>query len=417
MKKFYFFALSVFVAATAAATGPWDGTASTWTEGNGSESTPYIISTPSHLAFLAEQVNAGATYEGVYFRLTTDLDMGADAELKFPVIGKYDTYVDGSTMQSVDNSLAFMGTLDGDYHVIDNLSIEYLDEELGGTGLFAVLRSASTIKNLTLGSRSHIKGDVVTGAFVGQMLGGVVENCANEATIDGGMFTGGFVGCIEGGCVERCVNRGAVTGATEVGGIVGQGAGNGYVAFCYNTAAVTAVGFGGAGIGGCLYEDFSIANCYNIGAITGNSNPYMGSPHAIVSDLYPSNTISDCLYVSDLAGCNDINATAVTADDLKGAEALATLNGGTTNFSADTKSINDGFPVLTWEVEKAGVDNILNDNRVDFSVNGRNITASQSISVVDLKGRVVATGTSIALPASGLYIVVSSNGAAKVQVH
>ncbi|MGM9860354.1 MAG: hypothetical protein ACI31C_06320, partial [Muribaculaceae bacterium] len=59
---------------------------------------------------------------------------------------------------------------------------------------------------------------------------------------------------------------------------------------------------------------------------------------------------------------------------------------------------------------------ILNDNRVDFSVNGRNITASQSISVVDLNGRVIATGTSIALPASGLYIVVSPAGAAKVQV-
>lgn len=416
MKKLYIFALSTLVAATSVAAERWDGSIGAWTEGDGSATAPYLISSPAHLAYLAQQVNAGTTYEGQFFRLTTDLDMGGDAELKFPVIGMFDTYTDGSTGQTVDNSLSFMGTLDGDYHVIDNLSIEYLDDELGGTGLFAVLRSASTIKNLTIGSQSHIKGDLVTGAFVGQMLGGVIENCTNEASVEGGMYTGGFAGCIEGGCVEYCVNRGMVNGATEVGGIVGQGAGNGHIAYCYNTEAVKASGFGGAGIGGSLYEDFSILNCYSIGAISGNSSPYMGSPHAIVSDMYPSNTVSNCLYVSELSGCEDAYATAVSIDELKGAEALAILNGSTESFSADSKNINNGFPVLTWEVDNAGVGNIVSDNRLDFNVIGRQISAPSAISVVDLNGRGVATGTTVTLSSSGMYIVVSPSGAAKVMV-
>ena len=413
MKKIYTLTAAAFCAASALASAPWDGSASSWTEGDGSANSPFIISSPAHLAYLAEQFNAGTTFEGQFISLTDDLDMAADAGRKFPVIGLFDTYTDGQTQENVDNSLAFMGTLNGNYHTIDNLAVEFFDEEIGGTGFFAVLRTESSICNLILGANSTITGDIVTGGFVGQMLGGTIQNCANYATVTGNMFTGGFVGCMEGGKVACCVNHGAVLGSTEVGGIAGQGAYNASIEYCYNSAPVTASGFGGAGIGGALYDSFAISHCYNVGAITGNSNPYMGSPHAIVSDMMYSNKVSDCLYVSELSGCDDSHATAVTADELGQTDAIAVLNGNTSNFVAAPEGLNNGFPVLAWEAEVASVRSVFNDNDVNFIVNGRTISSDTTVEVYDFTGRHIASGQAISLPA-GYYILVINGQATKL---
>ena len=54
----------------------WDGTTKTaWTQGTGTEADPFIISSPNHLAYLAQQVNAGTTYAGVYFKQTQDFNL------------------------------------------------------------------------------------------------------------------------------------------------------------------------------------------------------------------------------------------------------------------------------------------------------------------------------------------------------
>ena len=53
----------------------WDGTAEIWTQGGGTENNPYQISSAKNLAYLANSVNDGETYSGVYFRLTTDIDL------------------------------------------------------------------------------------------------------------------------------------------------------------------------------------------------------------------------------------------------------------------------------------------------------------------------------------------------------
>lgn len=411
MKQLYCLTVAAICAASAFASAPWDGSATAWTEGDGTADAPFIISSPAHFAYLSEQVNAGSTYQGQYFRLADDLDMAADQGRKFPMIGLFDSYLDGQTSEYVDNSLAFMGTFDGNFHTIDNFAVEYFDEELGGTGLFAVLRNESTVCNLILGANATITGDIVTGAFVGQMLGGTIENCANYASVTGNMFTGGFVGCMEGGKVTCCANHGTVLGTTEVGGIVGQGANKAGVEYCYNTGAVTATGFGGAGIGGALYDSFTISNCYNVGAITGNSSPYMGSPHAIVSDSSFSNKVTNCLYVSDLSGCDDSRATAITADELRGTDALATLNGSTTNFVA----MPDAFPALAWEAEMASIHSVAIDREDAFTITGRTISASGIADVYDFTGRHIATGTTITLPA-GHYIVILNTQATKLHL-
>ena len=56
----------------------WDGQeiATKFSYGTGTEKAPYLIADGSELAYLAEQVNNGNTYEGQYFQLACDIDLG-----------------------------------------------------------------------------------------------------------------------------------------------------------------------------------------------------------------------------------------------------------------------------------------------------------------------------------------------------
>ena len=58
------------------ASAAWDGTAANgFAEGYGSESYPWLIQNEAEMAYLLQQLEAGTTYSGKYFRLEADLDM------------------------------------------------------------------------------------------------------------------------------------------------------------------------------------------------------------------------------------------------------------------------------------------------------------------------------------------------------
>ena len=190
-------AAAVAMCGVLSAFAAWDGSSASWTKGAGTEADPYLIENEQNFAYLAEQVNSGNTLADKFFKITADLDMGMSEGRTFPKIGNFDTYTTGESQTLVDNSIAFMGVLDGDFHVIDNILVEYYDEELGGTGLFAVTREGTVLRNIVLGANSAVKGEIVCGSFVGEMIGGLVENCENRASVNGNMFTGGFVGCMK----------------------------------------------------------------------------------------------------------------------------------------------------------------------------------------------------------------------------
>ena len=85
----------------------WDGTIATGFEiGEGTEATPYLISNGEELAYLAEQVNNGTIYEGVYFQLTSDINLN---NREWTPIGTYEN--------------SFRGIFDGAGHVIANATI------------------------------------------------------------------------------------------------------------------------------------------------------------------------------------------------------------------------------------------------------------------------------------------------------
>ena len=164
-----------------------------WTDiwpggGDGTENNPYMITSPTHLAELANRVCRNESFEGVYFRLGCDIDMDG---IPFNGIG----YGDRS----------FRGTFDGDGYTIWNINIGN-EPDCFSRGLFGNLKSA-TVKNIILDGATIDAGD---NSSVGGIAGGadqyttisycVLRNC----TISAGDWVGGVVGTVDG-TLDRCL--------------------------------------------------------------------------------------------------------------------------------------------------------------------------------------------------------------------
>lgn len=119
----------------------WDGTkiAQSFSWGNGTKQEPYLIADGEELAYLAEQVNNGTSFEGQYFQLASDIDLGNN---RWTPIG------------TTNNS--FRGIFDGAGHTITNAKIiisNLPDRTYESYGIFGSIgggTSKSIIKNLEL---------------------------------------------------------------------------------------------------------------------------------------------------------------------------------------------------------------------------------------------------------------------------
>ena len=201
--------------ATFAAT--WDGmtTATDWT-GSGTEGDPYEITTAAQLAGLAEQVNGGTNYAGVYFQLGANLDLGNE---EWTPIGYYGN--SGNTY--------FRGTFDGNGKVIKNVYCTGANGN-GYAGLFGYA-GVGAIKNLTV-TDSTFANSKEAGAIVsltGSSL--TIEKVfINNTTVDSSSWAGAIMGRPGSGTFtfNDCYVKGGSVGTAEhahAGGIVGGASG------------------------------------------------------------------------------------------------------------------------------------------------------------------------------------------------
>ena len=179
-------------------------------DGNGSESSPFVIKTVNDYLTLAMSVMNSNDYEGQYFTLGADLDFTNVASNTFVPLG--------------DTSTPFNGTFDGAGHTIKNLTItNYSFENLG---LFGILGEKGTIKNLKVeGCRYSTSGNY-TGIVAGQTYG-TIDNVAVASSIVSfnGELGAGIAGMLIGGKITNCQFQGAVSGNGSAAGIVGQAGG------------------------------------------------------------------------------------------------------------------------------------------------------------------------------------------------
>lgn len=301
-------------------------------EGNGSESSPYLLKTASDVEALRDKVNTeGFSFENTYFQLTEDITLPTGWK---PIGVTRDGKKD---LQNGANLNVFSGIFDGNNHTVTvpegglplfgyvrNTRIRNLNiygKKIAGYGLVnnfegvGLSGTAVEIDNVTLKSGSSTLKSGFLGAnktmspYAGcsSAFEAVVRNC----TIEKGVVIGydrneNEIGAIAGrmqGTVENCVSYATVYGSSYVGGIIGtrdNAMGNCSVIGCKFYGTVEASGEVAGGIAGGGYDNstapngckITINSCSAEGSITGSDK--VGG--ILGGDLYVAQTWNNCTY-------------------------------------------------------------------------------------------------------------------------
>ena len=382
MKKITIIMLLVLTGMMAMAqTSVWNGKKTIWTHGAGTESDPYLIESADHLAFLAYVVNKGYNTEGMYFRLTTDIDLNGSEDLPWLPIGLGNRWFSEDGCDRIVNYSFiyddafpyFRGHFDGGNHSVSNI---YVEGEKNA-GLFGAVRSMSydtvVIENVL----------VVSGTIAGSTCGGIVANgrsaklvishCWNGATINGSSDVGGIVGngvtqvidCYNVGnvtgmdaggivgnsssniLVEGCYNSGDIEGVEgeAVGGLVGYGIGIGMtINNSYNTGAVSALGGDSGGLAG-FARNCTITNSYNAGEVS-NTN-HLG---CLIGTTVGSLTVENAHYLNT---CDQSEIGESQSEAFMRSQAFVDLLNSQNPepvWTLDENNLNDGFPIFAKNI-------------------------------------------------------------------
>lgn len=280
-------AAALFIIPSVNASAAWDGSvAAALAVGDGkTEGTAFEISNGAELAYLAQEVNKGTTYAGVYFKLTANIDLGGS---EWTPIGysKYD-----NNANRVNDSIIFAGTFDGQGHTISNLTIS----ENGASkhsGLFGY--SSGTIKNLYLENANITSLNGIGG--ICNNNSGTIEACGvNSGELKVSGANGGNVGGIcesNVGYIAKCYNMADIIGGSENGGICATNNSGATIENCYNGGKVAAAsGISNGGI--CSSNYGTLQSCLNFGKLSsesGNGGLYgiCGTGVGTMSDCYCS---------------------------------------------------------------------------------------------------------------------------------
>ena len=214
-----------------------------------------------------------------------------------------------------------------------NLVQNTTGNEIGG--IMAVANSNTNITNcynigevISLASGSNLAAIVATNS-------GTIKNCYNNGEIKsnkGCNYISGIVG-LNYGTIENSYNEGIIimkSYGSQVGGISGRNA---------NRAA--------------------IKNCYSVGNFEYEGVSYLGG---INGYSYDSSTITNSYYLNTIAsrGYNPssktgiTNCTSKTEAEMKDATFVTLLDTDNEEqtWSADTTGINNGYPILKWQLQQ-----------------------------------------------------------------
>ncbi len=258
----------------------WDGTiAAGFGGGSGTAENPYLICTGAQLAYLAQQTNNGTTFEGCYFKLMNNIDLG---NVEWTPIGK------GILSTSIPlTTNVFKGHFDGNYKIISNLSITNNDTTF--TGLFGTVVNGSVsnlgIENATISI--YVNGRSKVGALVGTISGAAISNCyVTGANISNRSSEQSSAACLIGlssaapSTITNCYAQGTVESGKHAAIILGG---------IYTNGSV------------------DITNCYAVGSATGY---HVGSMIGYNNDTQnPVSTITNCFFSGTVSSTQSTKGT------------------------------------------------------------------------------------------------------------
>ncbi len=263
-------------------------------EGDGSEDNPYLLFDPDDFKNLANDVNGGTTYQGVFFKVNKpEIDFSGVTPIPIGTITGINST--GGSPYYLGN--AFIGTLDGNGVIIKNWS--------SNKGLLINIGKFGVVKDIIMDATCIITGTGNVGGIAGASEGNIL-NCINRADISS---TGYHIGGICGdnmGTISDCKNYGNIIGKTEqynstsgsmIGGIAGDTDGgrsgnlhNAIIRNCENYGTVSGASFEVGGIVGFATDGLltgmngAVENCinkgnvigsYSVGGIIGNVSSHM----------------------------------------------------------------------------------------------------------------------------------------------
>lgn len=300
--------------------------------GSGTENDPYQISSKHELETMRDLVNStyfNPTYGHAYYIQTSDIDL--ENESWIPIgLGR-----DGNDGRGAYNCTTrmFFGNYNGNQHNIENLNV---NTKWVYSGLFGVVRgSGSEVSNLV------VSGNISDGDYSGGITGGThyfakIINCAFIGGVKGEKDVGGICGNMyAGGEILNCYHNGSVASDNYAGGITGR------------------INFGEYGSDGDLSM---VENCYQANG-TVNGTKYAGSIVGICqfnTDINNSALINNC-YANSNVGADVQSKTATSDNTLLLPKSLlkkiAEDLGEAYVDNADS-TLNNGYPVFSWQLEK-----------------------------------------------------------------
>ena len=264
----------------------------------------YQIDNGGKMFWFAAWVNGAATYaeaadeahKDANATLTKDISLQNPADTVNGQSTEW-TPIGVASGDGIDaNDIRYIGTFDGQYHTISDLSITTVGAR---TGLFAAIDAGSTVKNfavqgnitLAVGNTRNGNNAGVGGA-VGCAFGGTVSGVTSRVNISnpGGetlSHVGGVVGGTNNGgvLITRCVYESGstinVTNSTDcIGGVVGYANSRTVITYCANRGEVYAAAkdaYTGGVLGYLNKTNVTVKNCYNYGTVQNGGGNYCGA--------------------------------------------------------------------------------------------------------------------------------------------
>jgi hypothetical protein len=223
--------------------------------GNGTDSDPYLITTPSDLKCIQHNLLA-------YFALQNDLDMS-----KYYQYSTSSSTPDNQFMIGKGCNSPFSGTLDGRFFSINGFV--YINKNIQEAGLFSCIGNNGMVKDLGL-REIYIEGYSIIGGLAGVLDGGNIQQVYVIGRKIYAHFNnaGGIVGWLKNGSIERSFTNISVDAYDNPGGIAGVMI-NGLISNSYSRGSVNGRGNCSGGLTGHTGQSGSIENSYSSGTVTG----------------------------------------------------------------------------------------------------------------------------------------------------
>ena len=256
-----------------------------------------------------------------------------------------------------DDLAVFNGTLDGNGFTIADLSVE---EKQTDVGLFGVLGSNATVRDLTLSDVNvTVFGDFNqdgTGALVGYSDGGTVENVSASGAIDAQSRVGGIVGINRDGVIRDSSAAVTVTAPfSGLGGLVGRLAGTGTVERSSASGAVFGDENQNGGLVGYMRDSTTVRESYAAGDVGPVESGFINRAGGLVG-VQRGGSIVDSYAVGNVTGGSDIGGLVGRTDSLvrtsyAAGNVTASSGGGgligDSGFSVDTEAIDSYWDLNT----------------------------------------------------------------------